>query len=101
MTDPLFTVWATTEGLEWSPILCTTGSLAGRLVEDLSTCRAISSGALLPCCKNDPATACSRDQYDDDELNAPIEVLMRTAMHHGYTWPSDLGKTEPEYSVLP
>lgn len=100
MTDPLFTVWATTEGLDYAPILCTTGDLATDLVTDLTAARIISEGAIVPCCRNDPDAACIRDTWDPRELDRPIELLMRAAMARNLTWPADLGHTEPEYPVL-
>jgi len=99
MTDHQFTVWVATEGLPTSPILCTNGALGGRLLEDLTSCRAITFGQLLPCCHTD-GHACIRDAYSDDELAGPIEVLMRIAFSRGYTWPADQGRTEPEHSAF-
>lgn len=101
MTADLFAVWVTTEGLDLSPILCTTGHQATQLVEDLSTARIITDAALVPCCRNDTNTACARDTWTDPgELDRPTEVLMRAAMALGLPWPADLGQHEPEYSVL-
>lgn len=100
-SDALFAVWVKTEGLDLSPILCTTGDLATDLVEDLGSARIITDAALVPCCRNDDNTACARDTFTDPgELDRPIEVLMRAAMAREITWPADLGQIEPEYSVL-
>lgn len=99
MTADLFAVWVTTEGLDLSPILCTTGHQAPQLVEQLSAARIITDAALVPCCRND-STACARDTWTDPgELDRPTEVLMRAAMALGLPWPADLGRDEPEESA--
>lgn len=100
MTEPLFAVWVETEGLDLSPILCTTGTLATGLLADLADRRIISAGVAVPCCKND-GDACTRDtMFDPRELDRPTEILMRSALALRITWPVDLGHEEPEYSVL-
>lgn len=100
-SEPLFAVWVSTEGLPLSPILCTDGNHATGLLVDLASHRIIGDGALVLCCRNDENTACARDTFTDPgELDRPIEVLMRSAMALGLTWPADLGQVEPEYSVL-
>lgn len=101
VTEPLFAVWVSTEGLPLCPILCTDGDHATSLLVDLASHRIITDGALVPCCRNDQNTACTRDtMYEPGELDRPTEVLMRAAMARGITWPADLGQPEPEYSVL-
>ena len=100
MTEPLFAVWVSTEGLPLSPILCTDGEHATGLLVDLASHHIITDGALVPCCKND-GDACTRDtMYDPGELDRPTELIMRAAMARRITWPADLGQLEPEYSVL-
>lgn len=100
MTEPLFAVWVSTEGLPLSPLLCTTGELATGLIADLDRHRITTEGVVVPCCKND-GDACPREtMYDPGELDRPAEILMRAAMARGITWPADLGQPEPEYSVL-
>jgi len=102
MIDNLFTVWMQTEGLDLTPILCTTDNTATRLVSDLTAARIITGAALVSCCQNENiAIACPRDAYDPAELNRPTEILMRCALATGIPWPADLGQHEPEYSALP
>lgn len=100
VTEPLFTVWATTDGTPCSPILCTTGDLATTFAVDLGAKRLAHGVILVPCCQANGG-ACIRDtMYEPGELDRPTEVLMRAAMARGITWPADLGQPEPEYSVL-
>jgi len=99
MIDNLFAVWMQTEGLDLSPILCTTGNDATQLAHNLCSGRVITAAALVSCCQNDDI-ACPRDAYDPAELNRPTEILMRCALATGIPWPADLGQHEPEYSVL-
>lgn len=96
----LFTVYVRTEGLDLCPILCAAGQQATQLVEDLAAARIITDAALLPCCRNDN-DACARDHWHPDETDRPTEILMRAAIASGIPWPSDAGRIEPEYSVLP
>lgn len=93
--DPLFTVWIGTEGLDLSPILCTTRDLGTELAEALTDHRIITSAALVPCCRN-RSEACSRDQFDDPELDRTIQVLLEAALGSGISWPADIGQDEPE-----
>lgn len=101
IADGLFAVWVETEGLPLCPILCTLGEPAVELVSYLGCARIIQNAALVPCCRNDDTTACSRDTWTEPgELDRPIEVLMRTALALGISWPADLGQLEPEHSVV-
>lgn len=101
MTEALHTVWTTTEGQDWLPLLCCAGDQATALVADLLAHRICSAGAVTPCCRNEaPGHACTRDMFDATDTDRPIEITMRAAMARGISWPSDQGQTEPEYSVL-
>ena len=94
----LNTVWPRVEGVEMFPLLCTTTDRAVAIAHDLSTTRICDLVALGPCCKA-IGGACIRDSFAAD-YDRPAEILMRTAMAHGITWPADLGRPEPEYSVF-